>query len=196
MAVAPAGPPVISSLSPASGAAGQTVMVSGANFLSTSGQIVATFNGQVAPTSCPAQNTCTVTVPSSTAPSAQVVITTAGRHVQCGDLHLRLSAPQQLVDLLVRGRGEVGVPLAHGKERIRAGHAEHVVADVLEHRAPPLSGATGTASTIRDAPCARGHAAGGARAVEPVAIPSSTMTTQRPCEIEPGSDFAIAQARR
>jgi hypothetical protein len=32
----------------------------------------------VAPTSCPAQNTCTVTVPSSNAPSAQVVITTAG----------------------------------------------------------------------------------------------------------------------
>ena len=78
VAVAPAGPPVISSLSPASGSAGQSVMVSGANFLSTSGQIVATFNGQVAPTSCPAQNTCTVTVPSSNAPSAQVVITTAG----------------------------------------------------------------------------------------------------------------------
>jgi hypothetical protein len=39
---------------------------------------VATFNGQVAPTSCPAQNTCTVTVPTSSAPSAQVVITTAG----------------------------------------------------------------------------------------------------------------------
>ena len=54
------------------------MLVSGANFLSTSGQIVATFNGQVAPTSCPAQNTCTVTVPTSSAPSAQVVITTAG----------------------------------------------------------------------------------------------------------------------
>jgi hypothetical protein len=78
VAVAPAGPPVISSLSPASGSAGQSVMVSGANFLSTTGQIVATFNGQVAPTSCPAQNTCTVTVPSSNASSAQVVITTAG----------------------------------------------------------------------------------------------------------------------
>ncbi len=52
--------------------------MAGANFLSTSGQIVATFNGQVAPTSCPAQNTCTITVPSSTSPSAQVVITTSG----------------------------------------------------------------------------------------------------------------------
>jgi hypothetical protein len=78
VAVAPAGPPVISSLSPASGSAGQSLMVSGANFLSTTGQIVATFNGQVAPTSCPAQNACTVTVPSSSAPSAQVVITTPG----------------------------------------------------------------------------------------------------------------------
>ena len=78
VAVAPAGPPVISSLSPASGSAGENVMVSGANFLSTTGEIVATFNGQVAPTSCPAQNTCTVTVPSSNALSAQVVITTAG----------------------------------------------------------------------------------------------------------------------
>jgi hypothetical protein len=78
VAVAPAGPPVISSLSPASGSAGQSVTVSGANFLSATGQIVATFDGQVAPTSCPAQNTCTVTVPPSNAPSAQVVITTAG----------------------------------------------------------------------------------------------------------------------
>jgi len=77
VAVAPSGPPVISSLSPASGSAGQSVTVSGANFLSSSGQIVATFDGQVAPTSCPAQNTCTVTVPSSNAPSVQVVITTA-----------------------------------------------------------------------------------------------------------------------
>jgi hypothetical protein len=78
VAVAPAGPPVISALSPASGSPGQSVTVSGTNFLSTTGQIVATFNGQVAPTSCPAQNTCTVTVPSSNAPSAQVVITTPG----------------------------------------------------------------------------------------------------------------------
>jgi hypothetical protein len=39
---------------------------------------VATFNGQVAPTSCPAQNTCTVTVPPSPGgATAQVTITTA-----------------------------------------------------------------------------------------------------------------------
>ena len=72
------GPPVISSLAPSNGSAGQSVQVAGANFLSSSGQIVAAFNGQVAPTSCPAQNTCTVTVPpSSGGRSAQVTITTA-----------------------------------------------------------------------------------------------------------------------
>ena len=72
------GPPVISSLAPSSGSAGQSVQVAGANFLSSSGQIVAAFNGQVAPTSCPAPNICTVTVPPSSAGrSAQVTITTA-----------------------------------------------------------------------------------------------------------------------
>ncbi len=74
----PGGPPVIASLSPASGAAGQDIQVDGSNFLSSNGQIVATFNGQVAATSCPAANTCTVTVPPmSGSPSAQVIITTA-----------------------------------------------------------------------------------------------------------------------
>jgi IPT/TIG domain len=78
IAATPGGPPVIDSLSPSSGAAGQTVTITGANFLSSDGHIVAAFNGQVAPTSCPAQDTCTVTVPPSNgAPSAQVTVTTA-----------------------------------------------------------------------------------------------------------------------
>jgi hypothetical protein len=73
------GPPVIAGLDPSSGAAGQGIQVSGANFLSSSGEIIATFNGQVAPTSCPAQNSCRVTVPAfNGATSAQVTITTAG----------------------------------------------------------------------------------------------------------------------
>lgn len=77
--VGPAGVPVISSLTPSSGTAGETIRVTGANFISSNGQIVATFNGQAAPTSCPAQNTCTVTVPPQSGPSsAQVSITTAG----------------------------------------------------------------------------------------------------------------------
>ncbi len=75
----PGGPPQISALSPANGAAGQGIQVAGANFLSSDGQIVATFNGQVAPTSCPAQNVCTVTVPPmASGASAEVTITTAG----------------------------------------------------------------------------------------------------------------------
>jgi hypothetical protein len=75
----PGGPPVIASLSPATGAPGQGIEVAGTNFLSSSGQIVASFNGQVAPTSCPAPTTCTVTVPPmSGSSSAQVTITTAG----------------------------------------------------------------------------------------------------------------------
>ena len=70
---------MISSLSPSTGTAGQAVQVSGANFLSPDGHIVATFNGQVVPTSCPAENACTPTVPSSSgATSVQVRITTAG----------------------------------------------------------------------------------------------------------------------
>lgn len=74
------GPPVIAALNPASGSAGQAIQVAGANFLSSSGQILATFDGQVASTSCPAQNTCRVTVPPppSGSETAQVVITTAG----------------------------------------------------------------------------------------------------------------------
>ncbi len=78
--VATGGPPVIAGLEPSSGTAGEAIVVAGTNFMSATGQIVATFNGQVAPTRCPAQNTCSVTVPplSSGAHTAQVVITTAG----------------------------------------------------------------------------------------------------------------------
>jgi len=75
----PGGPPVISALTPSSATAGQAVEIAGSNFLSSNGQIVATFNGQVAPTNCPTQSTCNVTVPPSTgAPSVQVTINTAG----------------------------------------------------------------------------------------------------------------------
>ncbi len=65
-------------MNPASGMAGQAIGVSGANFLSANGQIVATFNGQVAPTSCPSPTTCSVTVPPLTQASvALVTITTS-----------------------------------------------------------------------------------------------------------------------
>jgi hypothetical protein len=76
----PGGAPVIASLNPSSGNPGQTLQVSGSNFLSSDGQIVATFAGQVAPTSCPTQTTCTVTVPSGppAAGAVPVTITTSG----------------------------------------------------------------------------------------------------------------------
>ena len=86
------GPPVIAALNPSSGTAGQAIQVAGANFLSSSGQITATFDGQVAPTSCPAQNTCSVTVPP--APSGTQI--SAGRDhdrqrdVEHHDVHLQL----------------------------------------------------------------------------------------------------------
>jgi hypothetical protein len=76
--VVPGAAPVISALTPSTGAPGQAVQIAGSNFLSPDGRIVATFNGQVTSTSCPAPNTCMVTVPpSSGARSAQVTITTA-----------------------------------------------------------------------------------------------------------------------
>ena len=77
----PGGAPVISSLSPSSGSSGQTLQVAGSNFLSSDGQIVATFAGQVAPTSCPSQTMCSVTVPPSAAPPGPVpvsITTSAG----------------------------------------------------------------------------------------------------------------------
>ena len=74
------GPPVLSALSPATGAAGQSVVVSGADFISADGVIQARFGGQLAPTACPVQTSCTVTVPTMTGSptSVPVTITTNG----------------------------------------------------------------------------------------------------------------------
>ena len=66
---------MLSSLSPASGLAGQSVTLSGANLLSADSQIVAHFGGQVASTDCPTPSTCTVTVPSPTGPPASTPVT-------------------------------------------------------------------------------------------------------------------------
>jgi len=55
--------PTMYSLTPAVGSAGETVTVSGSGFLSANGSIVATFGSQIAPTSCPTENQCFVTVP-------------------------------------------------------------------------------------------------------------------------------------
>ena len=74
------GPPVLSALSPSTGAAGQSVIVSGTNFISADGVVQARFGGQLAPTACPVQTSCTVTVPTMTGSptSVPVTVTTAG----------------------------------------------------------------------------------------------------------------------
>ena len=75
---APAGgvaPPELSSLTPPEGSSGQTVTVSGANLFSADGQILTRFGGQTAPTSCPTQTSCMVTVPANASPSSSVPVT-------------------------------------------------------------------------------------------------------------------------
>jgi IPT/TIG domain len=72
--------PVLSSLSPSMGVAGQSLVISGANFISADGVVQARFGGQLAPTDCRVQTSCTVTVPAmTTSPtSVPVTITTDG----------------------------------------------------------------------------------------------------------------------
>ncbi len=50
-------------MQPASGGAGQTVRVTGSGLYSANGTITAYVGGAAAPTSCPSQTSCTVTVP-------------------------------------------------------------------------------------------------------------------------------------
>jgi hypothetical protein len=80
--VAPGSPAQISSLSPSSGGPGQTVVIAGSGLMSSNGQIIATFDGQTAPTDCPQQSSCTVTVPTlnppPTGPVTVIVTTAAG----------------------------------------------------------------------------------------------------------------------
>jgi len=72
------GPPALSALAPASGHAGQTLTLTGSNFLSSSGQISADVGGQTTRVDCPDQTTCTVVIPpeQGSARSASVTITT------------------------------------------------------------------------------------------------------------------------
>jgi hypothetical protein len=71
----PGGAPTLSSMTPASGTAGQTLVVAGANFMSSNGQILFQFGSQPAPTSCPVQTSCTITVPAMTGPPSVVPVT-------------------------------------------------------------------------------------------------------------------------
>jgi hypothetical protein len=55
--------PVLSSLEPNTGAVGQVLTLTGSGFMSANGTIVATFNSHPAPTRCPSERLCLVTVP-------------------------------------------------------------------------------------------------------------------------------------
>jgi IPT/TIG domain len=70
------GSPQLESLSPALGTPGQVITASGGNFFSgADGRILAYFGSQEAPTSCPTQSTCTVTVPTLSGPPGDVPVT-------------------------------------------------------------------------------------------------------------------------
>jgi hypothetical protein len=70
--------PVVVSLDPAAGSAGQQIVVDGGNFRSATGEIVAAFNGVATSTVCATPSACTVTVPPSSGSStATVTITTS-----------------------------------------------------------------------------------------------------------------------
>lgn len=72
-------PPTITSLTPASGSAGQNVLITGTDFVSANGRVLATFGGAPAPTSCSSATECTATAPAQPGSSSrvQVTITTA-----------------------------------------------------------------------------------------------------------------------
>jgi hypothetical protein len=55
--------PVLSTIEPASGSPGQTLVMTGSNLLSPSGQITANFGAETATVACLAQTSCLVIVP-------------------------------------------------------------------------------------------------------------------------------------
>jgi hypothetical protein len=74
------GAPRVRKVSPSSGASGQTVEVTGSGFFSSDGRITASFGGAPAPTSCPTQSSCTVTVPNlgSAHATTMTIVTSSG----------------------------------------------------------------------------------------------------------------------
>jgi IPT/TIG domain len=68
--------PVLTSLEPDSGAAGETLILSGRGITSANGTIVATFDSRPAPTRCPSEQRCLVTVPAGLKGSVAVRLQT------------------------------------------------------------------------------------------------------------------------
>jgi hypothetical protein len=67
---------VITGLSPASGAAGQKVTITGSDFLSADNTIVAYFGSSPAPTSCPSADECVASAPSGLSGAVSVQVRT------------------------------------------------------------------------------------------------------------------------
>jgi hypothetical protein len=65
---------VVTALSPATGAAGQSLTLNGSGFYSPGGHISITFDGAEAPAACPIRTTCTVSVPALTPPGPRTVL--------------------------------------------------------------------------------------------------------------------------
>jgi hypothetical protein len=81
-APSPTGAPRLASISPSSGAAGQSIVINGSGLFSSNGEVVAYFGGTQAGTSCTSQTSCAVTVPDLGSGPAVVpvtVVTAAGR---------------------------------------------------------------------------------------------------------------------
>ena len=100
----------------------------------------------------------------------------------------------ELHDLLVPDGPEVGIRLTHGREvrgRLQDDQFVHLPAQLPATRGEQI----GAASTTRCAPCARATAQA-ARAVAPVAIPSSTSTAVRPSSDARGRSPRKRSARR
>jgi hypothetical protein len=74
LAGASAGAPVLSSLEPAAGTAGEQVTVVGRALFSADGTIIATFDGAAVPTRCPSEQRCIITVPPPPRGATSVVV--------------------------------------------------------------------------------------------------------------------------
>ena len=96
-----------------------------------------------------------------------------------GGLTPRWSTLQQLDDLVVAGRAEVAVPLTDGAERLRRRDAHHLVGEPVTGPAPCRRVPVAPRARRARRRMARATSIA-ARAVLPVASPSSTMMTLRP----------------
>jgi IPT/TIG domain len=72
---APGSAPVLNTITPDRGAAGQAVTLDGSNLFSPDGHIVASVGGQPADIRCSTQTSCVLTVPMLTSPPGSILVT-------------------------------------------------------------------------------------------------------------------------